>query len=65
MCIHVCKHVLINICLDCSVDTDSDIVGFPGGAVIKNLSTNAGEGRDAGLTPGSESSPGVENGNPL
>ena len=35
---------------------------FPGGAVIKNPSANAG---DMGLIPGSERFPGVENGHPL
>ena len=34
--------------------------GFPGGSVVKNLSTNAGE---AGSSPGSGRSPGVGNGN--
>ena len=33
--------------------------GFPGGAVVKNLPTNAG------LIPGLGRSPGVRNGNPL
>ena len=36
--------------------------GFPGGSAVKNLSANA---RDEGSIPGSERSPGVENGNPL
>ena len=36
--------------------------GFPGGSVVKNLPTNAG---DAGLIPGSVRSPGEGNGNPL
>ena len=31
----------------------------------KNLPNKAGEARDAGLSPGSERSLGVENGNPL
>ena len=35
---------------------------YPGGSVVKNLPTNAG---DAGLTPGSGRSPGEWNGNPL
>ena len=33
--------------------------------MIKNLPTNAGEARDAGLIPGSGRSLGVGNGNPL
>ena len=36
--------------------------GFPGGSMVKNLPDNVG---DAGLIPGSEISPGEENGNPL
>ena len=39
-------------------------LGFPCGAVVKNLSANAGDARDVGLIPGS-GSPGVGNGNPL
>ena len=33
--------------------------------MVKNLLANTGDTRDAGLTPGSGSSLGVENGNPL
>ena len=40
-------------------------MGFPGGPVVKNLSTNAGDARDAGSVPGSERSSGIGNGNPL
>ena len=36
--------------------------GFPGGSVVKNLPANV---RDEDLIPGSERSPGEENGNPL
>ena len=36
--------------------------GFPGDSVIKNAPANAG---DSGLPPGSGSSPGELNGNPL
>ena len=36
--------------------------GFPAGAVVKNLSVNAG---DAGLIPGLGRSPGEGNGNPI
>ena len=39
--------------------------GFPSGAVVKNLSANAREARDAGSISGSGNSPGVRNGNPL
>ena len=37
-------------------------MGFPGGSVVKNSPANAG---DEGSVPGSERSPGEENGNPL
>ena len=37
-------------------------LAFPGGSVVKNPPTSAG---DMGLIPGSERSPGGENGNPL
>ena len=40
-------------------------MGFPGGAVVKYPLANAGDTGDAGLIPGSGSSPGVGNGNPL
>ena len=40
-------------------------MGFPGDRVVKNLSANAGDARDAGSIPGSGRSPGVGNGNPL
>ena len=33
--------------------------------MVKNLPANAGDKRDMGSTPGSERSPGAENGNPL
>jgi hypothetical protein len=36
--------------------------GFPGGSVVKNLPTNAG---DTGLIPASGRSPGEGNGHPL
>ena len=39
--------------------------GFPGGTVVKNPPTNAGDTRDAGSIPRSGRSPGRENGNPL
>ena len=40
-------------------------MGFPGGAVVKNLPAKAGDARDVGSIPGSGRSPGGENGNPL
>ena len=42
-----------------------DCVGFPGGAVVKNLPANARDTGDAGLIPGLGRSPGEGNGNPL
>ena len=39
-----------------------EFLGFPGGSVVKNLPTNAG---DAGWIPGLGRSPGEGNGNPL
>ena len=39
--------------------------GFPGGAVVKNLSANVEDARDVDSIPGSGRSPGVGNGNPL
>ena len=33
--------------------------------MVKNLPAKAGDGRDAGLIPGSGRSPGIGNGNPL
>ena len=36
--------------------------GFPGGSVVKNLPTNAGDRRDAGSIPGSRRFPEVGNG---
>ena len=40
-------------------------MGFPGGAVVKNLSANARGTRDMGSIPGSGRFAGVGNGNPL
>ena len=40
-------------------------LGFPHGAVVKNLSANAGDARDVCLIPGSGRSPGWGNGNPF
>ena len=39
--------------------------GFPGGSVIKNLSTDAEDAGDVGLIPGSGRSPRRGNDNPL
>ena len=40
-------------------------MGFPGGAVVKNLPANTGDARDAGLIPGLGRSPEVGNGHSL
>ena len=40
-------------------------MGFPGGTVVKNLPTTAGQARDMGSTPESGRSPRGGNGNPL
>ena len=39
--------------------------GLPGGSVVKNLSANGGDAREAGLIPSSGRAPGVGNGNPF
>ena len=41
------------------------IGGLPGGSVVKNLLSNAGDTGDMGLIPGSGRSPRVPNGSPL
>ena len=43
----------------------SSHLGLSGCSVGKNLPTNTGDARDAGVIPGSGRSPGVEHGNPL
>ena len=43
----------------------SNILGFPGGAVVKNPHAIAADSRDKSLIPGSGRSPGVGRGNPL
>ena len=43
----------------------SATMGFPGGSVVKNPPTNAGDTEDMGLIPGLARSPGGGNGNPL
>ena len=42
-----------------------NVLGFPGGSVVKNLPANVGDARAVGLNPGSGRFPGVGNGNPL
>ena len=41
------------------------LMGFPGGAVVKNLPANAGDSRDMGSVPGLGRSPGEGNSNSL
>ena len=41
------------------------VMGFPGGAVVKNLPANAEDAREASSVPGSGRSPGGGNGNLL
>ena len=40
-------------------------LGFPGGSVVKNPSTSAGNTEDTGLIPGSRRFPGEGHGNPV
>ena len=40
-------------------------LGFPGGAVVKNLPVYSGDPRDPGLIPGLGRAPRAGNGNPL
>ena len=40
-------------------------MGFHSGLVVKKPPDHAGDAADVGSIPGSERSPGVENGNPL
>ena len=48
-----------------AIPTQSRSSGFPGGSVAKDAPVNAGDARDAGLTPGAGRSPGGGNGNLL
>ena len=48
----------------CDLNTSIDFLCFPGGVVVKNLPTNAGDVKDEDSVPGSERSPGGENDNP-
>ena len=42
----------------------TQLLGFPGGTVVKNLHVNAGDAGDMSSIPGSGRSPGEGNGNP-
>ena len=57
--IYVCMYACICMCV-CMYVHD-----FPSDGVVRNPPANAGDAEDMGLIPGSERSPGVENGNPL
>ena len=50
------------VILDNYYKITSNVIGFPGGSMVKNLPANAG---DAGLIPGPGRSPREGNGNPL
>ena len=50
------------VILDNNYKITSNIIGFPGGSVVKNPPANAG---DAAFIPGLGRSPGEGNGNPL
>ena len=45
--------------------TNSHLMGFPGGTMVKNLTANAGDLRDAALIPGMGRSLGGGHGSPL
>ena len=49
----------------CCIMLVSLLVGFPGGAVVKNLPAKAGDLRDLCSIPGSGRPPGEGNGNPF
>ena len=56
---------LFYLFLKCIMATQHSLTaGFPGGSVVKNSSTNAGDAGDRGLIFGSGRSPGRGNGNP-
>ena len=50
---------------DNSVHSKISDLGFPGGAVVKNLPVSVGDARDMGWIPGLGRSPGVGNGKAL
>ena len=55
------RFLLVPFALTCLILT-SALLGFPGGSVVENPATNAG---DMGSIPTSQRSPGGGNGNPL
>ena len=52
-------------CLLFENHTGINLLGFPGGAMVKNPPANAGDARDTDSIPGSGRSPGEGNGNLL
>ena len=54
-----------NFCIYTQLNLSILFVGFPGGAVVKNLLVKAKEARDTGLTPGLGRYLGRGNDNPL
>ena len=56
----ICMHIFIEFYLNKAV-----YWSFPGGTVVKNPPTNAGDTRDTGWIPGLGRSPSVGNGNAL
>ena len=59
-CMVICMHIFIEFYLNKAV-----YWSFPGGTVVKNPPTNAGDTRDTGWIPGLGRSPSVGNGNAL
>ena len=57
-------HILVKI-FTFILRSVSMYLGFPSGAVVKNLSASIGDTRDLGWSPGLGRSPGVGNGNLL
>ena len=58
------NNAVMNICEQLFVQTCFQL-GFPGGAVVKNLPANAGDAGDTGSISGLGRSPGGGHGNPL
>ena len=58
------KSVAMTTYLESLIKIIPGIVGFSGGSVVKESACSAGD-TDVGSVPGSERSPGEENGNPL
>ena len=63
MCVYMCVSVYVYIYV-CMYMCVCIYMGFPGGSVVKNPPTNAGDVRDVGSIPGSGRSPEVGHGNP-